>query len=187
MGTIVVTGSAGGMGAALRRRLESRGDEVVGVDVRDAEVIADLATPAGRAAMVDSVAEQTGGEIDGLVVAAGITHDDGPTVVAINYFGAVATLTGLRPMFVGSGNASAVVLSSNSCSTQPGLPVELTRRLAWLATRTPRWPWRRMASAPTGPPSWRSPAGCAATPPPATGSGPASGSTGSRRASSPRR
>ncbi len=114
------------MGAALRARLEAQGDTVVGIDVRDAEVIADLATDSGRQAMVEAVTEQSGGQLDGLVVAAGITHDDGPPVISINYFGAVATLTGLRSLLVGSPNASAVVVGSNSCSTQPGLPLELT-------------------------------------------------------------
>jgi NAD(P)-dependent dehydrogenase (short-subunit alcohol dehydrogenase family) len=126
MATIAVTGSAGGMGVALRARLEGDGHTVLGIDVRDAEVIADLATDEGRAAMVDAVTERSGGALDGLVVAAGITHDEGPPVVAINYFGAVATLAGLRPLLAASGSASAVVVGSNSASTQPGLPIALT-------------------------------------------------------------
>lgn len=125
MATIAVTGSAGGMGVALRARLEQAGDTVIGIDVRDAEVIADLATTAGRAAMVDAVADRCGGSLDGLVVAAGITHDEGSPVVSINYFGAVATLVGLRPLLARGTDASAVVVGSNSCSTQPGLPLGL--------------------------------------------------------------
>lgn len=125
MRTIALTGSAGGIGAALRARLEGRGDTVIGIDVRDAEVIADLATPAGRAAMIEAVAAAGGGSLDGVVAAAGITHDDGAPVVAVNYFGAVATLEGLRPLLAGRPGARAVAVSSNSCSTQPGLPSEL--------------------------------------------------------------
>ena len=52
MGTIVVTGSAGGMGRAVRAVLNSEGHTVIGVDVADAEVEADLSTPGGRKAMV---------------------------------------------------------------------------------------------------------------------------------------
>lgn len=125
MGTIAVTGSAGGMGVALRARLEGQGDRVIGVDVRDAEVIADLATPDGRDAMVREVTAAADGGLDGLVVAAGITHDEGEPVVAINYFGAVATLEGLQPLLASHPGSSAVVVGSNSASTQPGLPVEL--------------------------------------------------------------
>ena len=40
--TIAVSGTASGLGLAVRQRLEAAGDRVVGVDLRDAEVIADL-------------------------------------------------------------------------------------------------------------------------------------------------
>jgi NAD(P)-dependent dehydrogenase (short-subunit alcohol dehydrogenase family) len=125
MTTVVITGSAGGIGSAARARLEAAGTRVIGVDVRDAEVIADLSSPDGRAAMVDGVAAACGGALDGLVAAAGVTHDDGRIVTAINYFGAIATLEGLRPLLAGRPGASAVAVSSNSTTAQPGLPVEL--------------------------------------------------------------
>ena len=124
MGTIAVTGAAGGIGSALRRRLEGDGHRMIGVDVRDAEVVTDLATPDGRAAMVAAVTEQSGGALDGLVAAAGITHDDGALVTSINYFGAVATLEGLRPLLAGRGDTSAVAVASNSATTQPRLSLE---------------------------------------------------------------
>ena len=76
MRTIVITGSAGGIGAATRARLEKEGHRVIGVDVRDAEVIADLSTPAGRAAMVDAVGAACDGMLDGLVAGAGIMGED---------------------------------------------------------------------------------------------------------------
>ena len=47
---IAVTGSASGIGAAIRARLERDGARVLGVDIRDAEVVADLSTAAGCAA-----------------------------------------------------------------------------------------------------------------------------------------
>ena len=47
--TIAVTGSASGMGAATRAVLEADGQRVIGVDLRDAEVVADLSTAEGRA------------------------------------------------------------------------------------------------------------------------------------------
>ena len=49
MAVIAISGSASGIGAALRRRLESTGDTVLGIDLRDAEIVADLATREGRA------------------------------------------------------------------------------------------------------------------------------------------
>ena len=122
MGAIAVTGSAGGIGGALRARLEGDGHRVIGVDVREAEVIADLGTPHGRSAMVEGVSAACRGRLDGVVAAAGVTHDDGGLVTSINYFGAVATLDGLRPLLAAGG--SAVAVSSNSTTTQPGLSLE---------------------------------------------------------------
>jgi len=122
--TIVITGSAGGIGAATRVRLEKEGHRVIGVDVRDAEVIADLSTPAGRAAMIDAVTAACDGVLDGLVAGAGIMSQE-PSLVSTNYFGAVATLTGLRPLLVRGADPSAVAISSNSTTTTPNLPNEL--------------------------------------------------------------
>jgi NAD(P)-dependent dehydrogenase (short-subunit alcohol dehydrogenase family) len=124
MPTVCITGSAGGIGAATRTRLEQQGARVIGVDVRDAEVIADLSTPAGRAAMVDAVTQASGGSLDGLVAAAGIMGNES-LVVAINYFGAIATLEGLRPLLAKGTDASAIAISSNSTTTTPGLPAAL--------------------------------------------------------------
>jgi NAD(P)-dependent dehydrogenase (short-subunit alcohol dehydrogenase family) len=121
--TIAITGSAGGIGAATRERLERDGHQVVGVDVRDAEVVADLSNPEGRAAMVEAVNAATGGVLDGLVAAAGLLGGDGPTVVAVNHFGAVATLDGLRPLLERGTSPSAVAISSNSTTTFPDLPM----------------------------------------------------------------
>lgn len=125
MATIVITGSAGGIGAATRKRLEAGGHTVIGVDVRDAEVVADLSTPAGRAAMGEAVERRTGGVLDGLVAGAGVSGLPGEQVVSINYFGAVATLELLRPLLARGTQPAAVAISSNSATTQPGLPLDL--------------------------------------------------------------
>jgi len=121
MATIVVTGAAGGIGRATCARLEADGHRVVGVDVRDAQIIADLGTPAGRDAMVAAVDRACDGALDGLVAGAGVMGEE-PGVVSINYFGAIATLNGLRPLLARGTNPSAVAISSNSTTTQPGVP-----------------------------------------------------------------
>ena len=56
MNVCAVTGSASGIGAAIRRRLEAEGTRVIGVDIRDAEVLADLASHEGRARAVSESA-----------------------------------------------------------------------------------------------------------------------------------
>ncbi len=122
MGVVAVTGSAGGIGGAIRRRIEAEGHRVVGVDVRDAEVIADLATPDGRAAACAGVDAEVGKTLDGLVVAAGIggsTSAPPEMVARINYFGAVALLEGLRPKLEGGELGAAVAIASNSATLVP--------------------------------------------------------------------
>lgn len=121
MGTVAITGSASGIGRATRERLESDGHKVIGVDLRDAEVIADLATYEGRAAMIDGVAKASGGRIDGVLAGAGISGrlNESGKLLRLNYFGAVATLKGLRPLLSASGGGAAVAISSNAATTQP--------------------------------------------------------------------
>jgi len=111
--TYVVTGAASGIGAATARYLKERGGRVIGCDLREAQaidVIADLATPAGRAALVEGVARMSGGNIDGIVANAG----GGPpqTSIQVNFFGAVATLEGLRPLLKASAAPRAIAVSS---------------------------------------------------------------------------
>jgi NAD(P)-dependent dehydrogenase (short-subunit alcohol dehydrogenase family) len=110
------------MGAATRARLEAAGQRVVGVDLRDAEVVADLGTPEGRSAAVDAVTDRTGGRIDGLVTWAGIaglTDGSGALLASVNYFGTIALLEGLRPLLARGDRPAAVAISSNSTTVQP--------------------------------------------------------------------
>lgn len=113
MRTYVVTGSSSGIGAATARALRRRGFRVIGVDRNQAEVVADLSTPAGREAMVRGVRRETD-VVDGLVAAAGVSgvRTDPATVVAVNYFGVVATLAGLRPLMVNGTWPRAATVSS---------------------------------------------------------------------------
>ncbi len=112
--TTVVTGAASGIGAATVAVLEARGDRVVGVDVRDAEVVADLSSPAGRDAMVEQVTALTHGRVDGVIANAGVLGDDSGAIVRVNYFGAVATLAGLRPLLASSDAPRAAVTTSTA-------------------------------------------------------------------------
>ncbi len=126
--TIVVTGSASGMGAATRSRLEADGQRVIGVDLRDAEVVADLSTPEGRRTAVDEVAALAGGSLDGLVTWAGIaglSDTPGGLLVSVNYFGTVALLDGLRPLLAAGDRPAAIAISSNSTTVMTDLPVDV--------------------------------------------------------------
>ncbi len=121
MPTSCVTGSARGIGGAIRARLEAGGHDVIGVDLAGQEVEADLSTPEGRAGAVAAVTERAGASLDGLVVCAGLppTFDPVAVVAQVNYFGAVDLLDGLRPLLEADGGGSAVAISSNSLGTVP--------------------------------------------------------------------
>lgn len=121
MRTVVITGSASGIGAAVRAQLEAAGDRVLGVDVRDAQIVADLSTADGRARAIGEVRSHVGDALDGLVACAGLgpqvaAHD---RLVSVNYFGAVAMLDGLRPLLARGTAPAAVAISSNSSRIVP--------------------------------------------------------------------
>ena len=118
MHRVAVTGSASGIGAAIRSRLAGDGANVIGIDVRDAEVLADLSTAAGRAAAIRAVRDATGDRLDGLVVCAGLGPHVEPwsSIVSVNYFGAEQLLAGLRDALAGAEAPAAVAVGSNSAS-----------------------------------------------------------------------
>src|ERR1700735_3259940 len=115
--TYVVTGAASGIGAATARYLRERGGRVIACDLHDADVIADLTTIEGRAELVDGVTRLSEGRIDAIVANAG----GGPaeTMLSLNFFGAVATLEGLRPLLASSLAPRAVMVSSISSLSPP--------------------------------------------------------------------
>jgi NAD(P)-dependent dehydrogenase (short-subunit alcohol dehydrogenase family) len=113
MRTFAVSGTASGLGAAIRRRLEREGHRTIGVDRREAEVIADLGTAAGRRDAIEAVHDRSGGILDGVVSCAALGPYDAPEPVArVNYFGAVAFLDGLRDALSRGTEPAAVAISS---------------------------------------------------------------------------
>lgn len=120
-GPVVITGSASGLGAALMERLAVDGVTAIGVDRRDADIVADLGTPAGRAAVVQRIGQQVRGELRGVVscAAASPIDPDPANVVSVNYFGAMAVLDGLLPLLTGSSDAAAVAISSIGAAAGP--------------------------------------------------------------------
>lgn len=124
----MVSGSASGMGAATAQLLTASGQRVIGIDLRDAEVVADLATADGRRTAIDRVARLSDGRLDGAVLYAGVggaTGRPASLLVSLNYFGSVELFEAFRPMLAAAGSASAVAISSNSTTCQPGWSDEL--------------------------------------------------------------
>lgn len=121
MRTTAITGSASGIGAAIRARLEREGDRVIGVDLAGAEVVADLSQRAGREAAVAGVRERCGGRLDRLVLCAGVgAHVQPPSrVLRVNYFGAVDLLDALFEALRDGSDRCALVVCSNSAQIAP--------------------------------------------------------------------
>ena len=122
MKTFVVSGAASGIGAATTALLRAQGDRVITIDLQDADVVADLSTPAGRAVAVAGV-EQLTDVVHGLVPCAGIAGASGvdsALVVSVNFFGAVALASGLQSRLAAADGAGVVLLASNSITAMPG-------------------------------------------------------------------
>ena len=132
MKTIAITGAASGIGAATAKQLESEGNRVIGVDLHETEITADLSTVDGRSQAVDQILERSGGRLDGFVPCAGLSAlpERPPSlVVSLNYFGSVEMIAGLREALAKSGEAAVVGISSNSTTSTPGIPLELVELL----------------------------------------------------------
>ena len=125
MGTICVTGTASGIGAATKAKLVAQGHRVIGVDLRDADVCGDLSKPADRQRIVDEVNTLCGGVLDGLVPCAGVsTPVPNELIVRVNFYGTLAIVNGLRPALEKGTNSAVVMISSNSTTMTPGLSVD---------------------------------------------------------------
>ena len=96
---------------ATKQLLEERGESVIGVGIRDADVLVDLTAPRDRERMVEEVEARSGGSIDTIIAVAGLAAP-APATAAVNYFGIVATLDGLRPLLAGSDSPRAVGVGS---------------------------------------------------------------------------
>ncbi len=115
----MVTGSASGMGRAAAERLRSDGHRVIGVDLRDADVIADLSTAQGRSQAAAAVLELADARLRCRSLAAGVGLADRTATrctssSSVNYFGVVDLLHAWQPAFAACGNAKVVVVGSNS-------------------------------------------------------------------------
>jgi len=71
--SVIVTGTASGIGAAVVEQLRAGGDDVLTVDLHDADVEADLTTREGNRRAVEAALERFG-RIDAVVANAGFQH-----------------------------------------------------------------------------------------------------------------
>jgi NAD(P)-dependent dehydrogenase (short-subunit alcohol dehydrogenase family) len=133
MGSYAITGSASGMGRETAHRLRGEGHTVIGVDIKDADVTADLSTPHGRQEAAEAVMDASAGKLDGAVLAAGLGPGPSPDrprqIAQVNYLGVVELLAAWRPALAAAERAKAVVVASNSTTTVPAVPARTVRAL----------------------------------------------------------
>lgn len=110
--TAVITGGASGIGRATIALLQSRGWRTIGIDLRGADIMADLSHAEGRARAVAAVGASTPDGLDAVIACAGISTRDEPKVVAVNFFGATRILVALRHLLARSSAPRAVVVAS---------------------------------------------------------------------------
>jgi NAD(P)-dependent dehydrogenase (short-subunit alcohol dehydrogenase family) len=122
MSTVIVTGGASGLGAAVVRRL---GESAVSLDIRepgegiDGETV-DLADSAAVEQVIERVAERRGG-IDGVVTAAGtdacgaladVPRDAWERVISVNLLGTVSVVRAALPHLERAGGRVVTVAST---------------------------------------------------------------------------
>jgi NAD(P)-dependent dehydrogenase (short-subunit alcohol dehydrogenase family) len=117
--TYVVTGAASGIGAATRARLLADGHRVIGVDLHDTDVIADLSNPHDRRTAAEAAVAAADGTVDAVIACAGIAAPNERTI-AVNFFGVTEFLDAIRPTLANAPAPSAAVVSSMA-SLQPNL------------------------------------------------------------------
>src|SRR5574340_1285916 len=109
--TYVVTGTASGIAAATAKMLKDQGNTVIGVDIHDADVVADLSTRQGRLDAANKAIELTGGKIDAVIACAGLAHPIAKTV-SVNYFCMTEFLGALAPTLAKAEAPRAALISS---------------------------------------------------------------------------
>ncbi len=122
MGLYAITGGATGIGAAIKQQLRDEGHEVIVVDIKDADIIADLSTAEGQQAAVEKIRAAAGGGLDGLVTCAGVGANvtDNKLMAGLNYFGTVAIIEGIKDKL--QAKHGAIVLVSSTAAPMNKTP-----------------------------------------------------------------
>lgn len=115
--TYVITGAGSGIGLATKNKLIDQGDKVIGVDIKNAEVIGDLSTHEGRQEAAKKAIEAAGGIVDAVIANAGSALPVAKTV-SINFFGATEFISAMHSALAKS-KSPRVAITSSMASLMP--------------------------------------------------------------------
>ena len=115
MSIYVVTGGVNGIGKATADLLRSRGHDCCVIDNEGGDIVADLRFPEGREAAVAETVRCYPNGIDGLACIAGIwaPRPNNSSVLAVNYFGAIAVAEGLYGLLKKKKGACVMTASAS--------------------------------------------------------------------------
>lgn len=114
MGNYAMTGGATGIGAAIKKTLIDEGHSVVVVDIKQADIEADLSSAQGRRAAVAQLQEKCAAGLDGFIACAGVaSHAPTSLTTSLNYYGTVELVEGVRDL-VAKNKGKVILVSSNS-------------------------------------------------------------------------
>ncbi|MEE3241136.1 MAG: SDR family oxidoreductase [Pseudomonadota bacterium] len=117
MGIYAITGGASGIGAGIVDRLQQDGHQVIVVDLHNADIEADLSSDQGRQQAIAGIKALAPDGLDGFIPCAGVGVNVKPVslISRINYFGALATIEGLKDQ-VAKRHGAMVLISSISAT-----------------------------------------------------------------------
>ena len=120
MRTYVVTGAASGIGRAIKLALESDGQQVIGVDLKESDICADLSKRDQVEAAIDEILSRAPDGIDGFVpcAGAGAENSNKALIPLVNYFAVVDMVEGLVPALE-KRRGAVVLMCSNSATLMP--------------------------------------------------------------------
>lgn len=122
MGIYAMTGGATGIGAAIKETLISEGHQVVVIDIKDADITADLSSLDGRKTAIDELRNRCATGLEGFVACAGVASHvpNKSLLVGVNYFGATELIDGVLDLLT-KKNGNVLLVSSNSAPAPTNL------------------------------------------------------------------
>lgn len=117
MGVFALTGGSSGIGAKTVELLKAEGNTVINIDLRNADINADLSKDEGRNYAIEQLHQMCPDGLDGLYCNAGVSASCGNAqlILAVNYFGAIAMAKGCFDLLE-KKHGSIVMTSSNTIS-----------------------------------------------------------------------